>query len=73
MYGTVTYYTECLKAMIMNNFVVDHALPLQECYRQIQQEIHTCGENEEKKKLYYINIERAFNKVSNELRVQKEE
>lgn len=73
MYGTVTYFTEYFKAMIMNNFVVDQALPLQACFTQIQQEIHASGESEEQKKLYFINVERAFKKVSNELRLQKEE
>ncbi|MGY0691975.1 hypothetical protein ACW2QC_04180 [Virgibacillus sp. FSP13] len=73
MYGTVTYFTECLKAAIMNNLAVDQSSPMQVCYERMKKEIDTCKESDETKGRYLINLERASNSVLIELIGEREE
>jgi hypothetical protein len=73
MYGTVSYFTERLREIMMNNLVVDHASTLQVCYSKLKQEIRVCAENEEKEESYLVNFEKAFASVRGELLGYEEE
>jgi len=67
LYGTITYFTEYIKATIMNNFVVNQPSPMQVCYTEIRNEIVDYAENEEEREMYLANFEVAFNDVYHEL------
>lgn len=73
LYGTVNYFTECLKITIMNNFVVEQASPMQVSYTEIKNEIASCEEGQKMRKLYLRNFEKALHNVRIELIGQKEE
>lgn len=73
MYGTVIYFTENLKATIMNNLVIEHTSPLHISYVRLKREILNRKENDERISIYLTNLERAFNDVREELLGHEEE
>ncbi|HEX6593258.1 MAG TPA: hypothetical protein VF095_01570 [Bacillota bacterium] len=54
MYGTVTYFTNRLMAMIMNGLVIDQMFPLDEYVKQMQCEVVRRA-NHQGEKEYYLN------------------
>ncbi|MBO1002577.1 hypothetical protein ACFSKI_00870 [Pseudogracilibacillus auburnensis] len=74
MFGTVAYYSEQLMTIVMNRLVINDAISLDDSYEKLQEEISTLNESETSKQVYYRNLTKAYEKVTNYIYgVDKEE
>lgn len=67
MYGTVEYFTDYFKTCIMNNFSGEKSLMLPSNYQRLTEEIMMRIEKSEEKEVCLSNLERAYNKINDEL------
>ncbi|MGM0852775.1 MAG: hypothetical protein ACQEWI_09230 [Bacillota bacterium] len=67
MFGTVEYFTDYFKTCIMNNFSGEKTLMLSSNYQRLTKEIMMRIEKREEKEVCLSNLERAYNKMSEEL------
>jgi hypothetical protein len=67
LYGTVEYFTDYFKTCIMNNFSGEKPLMLPSNYQRLTEEIIMRIEKREEKEVCLSNLERAYNKINDEL------
>jgi hypothetical protein len=67
LYGTVEYFTDYFKMCIMNNFSGEKPLMLPSNYQRLTEEIIMRIEKREEKEVCLSNLERAYNKINDEL------
>lgn len=68
MFGSVDYFTNSLKAGIMNNFGLSSSCSIQDQYTQLKTEIMKTAERQfEQQEAYLQNLEKAYLNVKIEI------
>ncbi|MFJ7365907.1 hypothetical protein ACIQWQ_17585 [Peribacillus frigoritolerans] len=67
MFGSVDYFTNYFKTCIMNNLIEKKPLTLPTYHQKLMKEIVMQGGISEEKEVYLSNLEKAYNKINEEL------
>ncbi|MBD8005105.1 hypothetical protein [Bacillus norwichensis] len=67
MFGSVDYFTNSLKAGIMNNFGLSSSCSIQDQYTQLKTKIMKTAERQFEREAYLQNLEKAYLNVKIEI------
>ncbi|MGM9988532.1 MAG: hypothetical protein ACI35O_15100 [Bacillaceae bacterium] len=65
--GSVAYYTNCFKSVVLNNMVSGESCMLEDIYADLIDEINEVCKNEDEKEQFINNLNRAFESLHRDL------